>query len=661
MLDPVSPAKLLLLSWLLTATGLFAVRLTRRFIGVREPLDIAGFGLAFSILILGVAGSWMARVTHSMAGTFIGLAALVSLPRLADLRRGFAGQPKGATSGRERPGSSAGGAILDRRERLFAIALGVLVLLPPLTVIWKTHLWDDWDYYLPLTSAFSRGAVPVVYPFLPDRPLTYHFGFAWLAGVTEYFTGISPEHCLDIVSTAMLVAFYLSASATVRLSGSGRLAPHVAAAMAIGFGPLGWLWAAFQEGAPRSSRLWAWVMDSQTTFSNGISSPTDYLLQKPMLAGMALIWTSLALLGVARRRASIAGATAAGICLGMVELFQFPIAVLGGLAGGAILGLDVLLARSPRRKHRLLMLVGYGLSAAIIAPLNGGFAANPQGDPIHMDRVRNFPFDAISRYAAGHELSTWLCYVGYYGASSVILIFVLPSLWRQRSTNALWLGMVALAAFLIPHLFQYRSSPINITKFFQLSAFALAGLSALGLTVASRRWPVALRASVMGACLVAVSLSTSMACFQIANPVSGGVVDAATISSLRRMARWLRSHAGTSDRAFALSDDVAAMSGIASPLPPDAPGGRQRYTVLAHGYAPDYVATMQGLTDGLARSLDESTLRRLEIRWVVLPVPLPAAVGTEARRRLDLPDVFQLRHQTSPAPGGWFIYEYLKG
>jgi hypothetical protein len=499
-----------------------------------------------------------------------------------------------------------------------------------------------------------------VYPFLPDQPLSYHFGFAWLAGVAEYFTGISPEHCVDVVSTALLLTYYLSASATFRLWGAGRWAPHVAAGMTIGFGPLAWLWALSRDGARQgSSRIWSWVLDSQTTFSDRIDRPTDYLLQKPMLAGMALIWTSLGLFALARRRASILGAMAAGVCIGMVELFQFPIAVLGGLAGGTALGLDVVLTSSPRRKQRLLMLLGYGLAAATVIRLNGGFAANPQGDPILMDSAWTFPFGAISHYAQGHGLPTWLCYLMYYGASIVILPFVIPSLWRQRSMNTVWLGVFAVSAFLIPHLVRYRSDPGNITKFFQLQAFALAGLSAAGLLVASRRWPAGLRATAMGASLIAMSLSTWLSCCEIANPVSGGVVDAATVSSLRRMARWLRSNAEVHDRAFALSDDVAAMSGVASPLPPYAPGGRQAYTVAVHGYAPTTIATIQDLTNSLALSLDDPSLQRLKIRWVVLPIPLPPTVGPEARRRLGDRRVFRLRAETGPGPGDWSIYETI--
>ena len=665
MLDPINPAKCLLFFGLMLISLCLGVRITRRFLGVQEPLDIFGFALGVAMLVVGVVGSWIARLTRSFPVTFILLAGIMALPWLWDWRRQLdrVSALRSSLSFRFFPGDLRDRTeMLTRRERYLALVLGVVALLPPLNLIWRTHLWDDWYFYLPLTSAFSRGVFPVVYPFLPDRALTYHFGFAWLAGIVEYHTGISPEHCVDIVSTAMLVTFYFSSAATFRIWLGGRLAPYAAAAIAIGFGPLAWFWSLVQNGFGGSlTWLWGWISESQTTFSTEVARPADYLLQKPMLAGMALVWVVMALFFVARRRTSVAGAAASGIAAGMLELFQYPMASLALVAGMGVLFLDLVLQRIVW-KRRLAMLLCFGATAVILPRLNGGFVANPQGDPIFVDRIWNFPYPAFVDFGRTHSLPTFVCYLLYYGASAVVLPFVLPHLWRRKSMNALWMLAVFGAAFAVPHLMRHRSSPVNITKFFQISAFALAALSAAGVLAATSRWPSRVRAFALCTYLIVVNLSTWFSSIHISTPPSTGVVASSTVASLRRMARWLRPHAGVYDRVFALTDEVEAMSGVLSPLPPFAEGGRQLYTVTAHGYAPDYIASIKSSTDSLAASLDEASLLRLKIRWIVLPDPLPDVVGTEARRRLEQTDSFQLRERISPNPGsGWRIYEYLKG
>ncbi|MEO5766967.1 MAG: hypothetical protein ABIS92_01325 [Polyangia bacterium] len=662
MLDPLNPAKWLLLVWLVAAASMTASQITRRFLGAREPLDRIGYTAAFSLLIVGTVGSWMGRLVRQFPVTFIFLAVLLSVPLVPEVLRWFRRTPA-ARSGLDQASFPWAATVLDRRERTIAIAMGILILFPPLWAVWRTHLWDDWYFYMPLTSAFSRGILPVVYPFLPDRAVTYHYSFAWLAGILEYHTGVSPEICVDIISTVFLVTFYLSAAATFRLWVGGRLAPYLGAALAIGFGPLAWLWALVRNDHQDPRSWWSswFIQSSQTTFSDAIARPMDYLLQKPMLAGMALVWLVMALVLVSRRRISVAGAALAGLCVGMVELFQYPVALLAGLAGLAVLALDVLIDGG-NRKQRLQMLVAFGLFAVALPPLNGGFVANPQGDAIVMERIWSFPFPPTVAFGAAHKLSTFLCYTLYYGAPLLVFPLVLPSFWRQRSFTALWMLVFGGAAFAIPHVLHHKASPVNITKFFHLSDFALAALVAAGLLLTTRRWSARLRMTVLTGFVILASLSTWTAAFNISIPRNNGVMDPATVQSMRLMARWLRQHAGTYDRMFALTDEVEAMSGVLSPLPPFAPGGRQLYTVTAHGYAPPYIDSMRRLTESAAASLDDDSLLRLKIRWVVLPDPLPDVVGPEARRRLADPQIFKLRQRTVPTPAaGWFVYEYLKG
>lgn len=667
MLEPWTLARLLLLTWLLLTSLLLGARLTRRFIGVTEPMDVIGFSLTFAMLLVGVVGSWLGRINHHFPLPLIALGLLMSAPALIQTPWRPWRRTLGPERGRAMPEAglvvSVGSAgRLTGRERVYAGLFGALAICGPVTMIWVTHLWDDWYFYLPLTSAFSRGILPVLNPFLPDRALTYHFGCAWLAGILEYLTGLSPEHCVDVVSTTMLVAFYLSAAATFRLWVGGRLAPYLAAAAVVCFSPLGWLWALFQaKGSGMQAWFLSWADETQTTFSDGIARPADYLLQKPMLAGMALVWAAMALTFVAGRRRDVLGAAVAGIAVGMLELFAYHTASLAALAGCGILGMEVLTNKGQRR-IRLLMFALFAVAAFGLPRLNGGFAANPQGDAIVLERLWNFPFPSFVSYAGSHGLPIWVCYGLYYGASAVVLPVALFGLWRHRSKNTLWTVVFLLAAFAIPHLIRHHSSPVNITKFFQLSAFGLAILSAAGLLALTRNWSFGVRAPVLGIYLVAMSLSTWVSSYHMSRPISRGVVDAATVSSLRQVSRWLRAHCGTYDRAFALTDEVEAMSGVLSPLPPFAAGGRQLYTVTAHGYAPDYIASVKGLTDSAAVALDDASLTHLKIRWVVFPHPLPPTVGAEARERLKHAETFPLRHQTNdPQGGGWLIYEYLKG
>ena len=661
MLDPVSPAKYLLLLWLLVASLLMGVRLTRRFIGSGEPLDVAGYALAFSTLLLGVVGSWVARIVRHFPGTFIVLGVLFSLPLLVDLaRRWRSSAPAGSPGRPELPRS---GPTHSPKESAAALAIGIVALVPTLNMVWGTHLWDDWYFYLPLTSAFSRNVFPVVYPFLPDRALTYHFAFAWLAGIIEYHTGLSPEHCVDVISTLFLVIFYLSAAGTFRIWVGGRVAPYAGAAVVIGFGPLSWLWMLFQSHG-NSLRSWfvAWMLDSQTTFANDVARNADYLLQKPMLSGMALLWLVMSLVFVARRRHSVAGAAAAGFCVGMVELFQYPTASLATLASGAVLLLDVLLAKSLRRQ-KLLMLIGlFGILAVALPRVNGGFVANPQGDPIIVDYVWNFPYPGLVSWAKAHDLPTFFCYMVYYGATAFMLPFVLPSLWRQRSLNTVCMVLFAAGGFAVTHLVHHRTTPVNITKFLHLSGFALAAVSAAGVLLATRRWPPRPRAVILSLFVVAASLSTWLASTSMTAPGQPRpIVADATVQSLRSMARWLRPHAGSHDRVFALTDEVQAMSGVMSPPPTRRPRGtpglhrhrsRLRSRIHRHG---------QG-ADRQRRRLP----RRPESLSAQSPLGGPAVPTAAVSRRRSPPPTGRsrpvpLRHELPPTPTGWLIYEYLKG
>lgn len=87
VLDPISPAKYLLFAWLVRTGVLLGMRLARRFVGVKEPLDSAGYGLALSILILGAPGSWLARLTRNLPCAFVLLAMLMSVPLVLDVKR----------------------------------------------------------------------------------------------------------------------------------------------------------------------------------------------------------------------------------------------------------------------------------------------------------------------------------------------------------------------------------------------------------------------------------------------------------------------------------------------------------------------------------------------------------------------------------------------
>src|SRR5437899_2198162 len=87
----------------------------------------------------------------------------------------------------------------------------------------------------------ARGVFPPHYPFLPDVPLTYHYGYDIVAALARRATGARLTTIFDAASTVLFAAYFLVTGAVVRRHAGGRVAPWAVAAALVWMGGLAWL------------------------------------------------------------------------------------------------------------------------------------------------------------------------------------------------------------------------------------------------------------------------------------------------------------------------------------------------------------------------------------------------------------------------------------
>ncbi|HJZ83924.1 MAG TPA: hypothetical protein VKN99_02085 [Polyangia bacterium] len=606
--------------------------LATRVLGEREPLAIGALAFVLGLAAAGLLGNFLLRTTMRIDVALGLLGPLLLLARLA--------------AARWQPGAAAAPAPLDARSRALVAVLAVAVVTPMVLVLSASHFWDEWECHMPVAGSIARGVYPPVYPYLPDLPLNYHFGYDLLAAFARRLSGAPIDRVFDGLSALLFLAYFLSAGALLRRHAGGRLSPYLCAAALVWLGGLAWL------RAPGADDLEPLIGRAALDGYPALPPAHNYFLQKPMALGLPLWVSVLALLTEADRRADWKVAALAGAGLGFLELSEFALFVATACGAAAW----ALVAPPPEGRTRgsrlLTMLVALGV-ALLVGAMNGGFMSNPRGHGLDVRVALRLPYFARTTADQPSPLSPYLWQLGL-----PVLVAPLSALWalRRRQPLALLVLAVAAGSFAIPHFLRYRHSS-DVEKFFVIAAIAFALLLALAwldLATRGRRGPAWLLSAVLGVGLTGAAPMWVRHFVRVMPEQDFGRYDPHSELDAE-VARWLDQHSAPHERVLTSSIFPAA-GGLLTPIPPW--HGVARAQLEIHGYDPRWIAFVGDAVERALRTLDPEDLARLRIRWVVMGDEDAALVGPEARARLREPGqfrrVFQLRR------GSWFrvIYEY---
>jgi hypothetical protein len=620
--------------------------LCSRLLGEREPLAVAGYSLVLGLGAIVLPANLIYRTTLRVGLVAPLLLVLLLVARTALVR---------ATRGASHPDAGDAPPPLPLRAHLLVVALVALATLPMALVLFRNHLWDEWEAHMPLATSMAHGVYPLVYPYLPDFHFTYHFGYDLLAALAHRLTGLRIDREFDCQSTVMFVAYILVCGSFLRRQVGGRVLPYALACAVAWAGGLTWMRAFFPTDLS-SARLEMLVGWGRLDGYPPLPPPPSYFMQKPMALGLPVWITTLALFLQADRRKSIRLGAAAGVCLGFLELSQFALFCVTLATALAYAALGPALERRARGRTPAIVAVFVGVGLAV-GVLNGGFLANPAGHGLEMIVQPSFP------YFQGHAEhgSPLSPYVWQLGLPIVLLPLAAAYAWRARKPHAVWLLALAGGSLLLPHVIRYPHSN-DVQKFFVVSVIASALLlSCAVIAIASRR-PRWVGFPLIGLFVLGLTGSAPLwiLAFLRDTPRWEGARNNPDVEIDAEVAAWLRPRVQPYDRVLTSSIYPAAFGGFLTPVPTFY--GMMRTQLDLHGYDRTWIKYVADAVDRAMKTLDAEDLAKLGVRWLIFDEHDLANLTPEARAQLEEdPKRFRLAHEARRGPQLRLVFEYLAG
>jgi hypothetical protein len=423
------------------------------------------------------------------------------------------------------------GRIAGLSRDAWQLVVGLLITAALLFVFVANRLsvlFPDEPIHLSLSATIAAGNFPVVLPWAPDSPASYHYAADLHAAVLSAISGLPVGIAAEFQHAWLALALILTVYAIVRHATESIPASIVIAALAA-FAP-GSIWLG-----------WPALGSDNIAFPTGLQATLawlgeDQFRHADLLAGPANIFFPQRLLGLAfgavilqawivRIHSSQRGALLVGAGLGFLSLIEIGVFAVTGAAMAVLLLVDALRVTSGHRIQAAFRAAIVLLSALIAAAVIGG----PLTDAV----LRGSGRDAVSisphletvlldlrRFAEPLHPGLFAAAVGLAWPHLLIGATALSLLHRQRTLFAL--TVVGATGGILVQLLVYTEN-VDADRLVQYSSFYLALAVAAGAYLALRRLPRWPTAAVFALLLVFVAVPTALPRFApaIRNSLNG--------------------------------------------------------------------------------------------------------------------------------------------
>ncbi len=469
---------------------------------------------------------------------------------------------------------------LSRDARQLAVGLSIAAaLLYGFVANRISVLFPDEPIHLSLSATIAAGNFPVVLPWAPDSPASYHYAadlhVAVLSGISNLPVGIVAEFQHAWLALALvLTIFAIVRNATESITAS------IAIAVLAAFAP-GSLWLGWPALGPDSAAFPSGPQAALTWFGE------DHFRYADLLAGPANIFFPQRLLGLAfativlwawivRVHSTRRGALLVGIGLGFLALIEIGVFAVTGAAMAALLLVDTIRTTPAHRIQAAVRLTIMLLSALIFALAIGGpltdtvlrgsghnaVSISPHIEPALLD---------LRRFAEPLHPGLYAAALGLAWPHLLVAGSAFWLLRRQRTLLAL--TVAGATGGILIQLLVY-SVHDDADRLVQYSGFFLALAVAAGAYLALRplpRWPAAAAFTVL---LIFVAIPTVVPRFApaIRNSLAG--VDwgppspaSAEADRLRQRSRYAADFAANRQLFDWISANLPPDTRVLSPIP----------------------------------------------------------------------------------------------